>query len=314
MKELTGGKMDLARSGFKCVNEALKTLHYNFIGLPVPEFINHQEQQWINNAFMGGIIFSQKCKLDNAYSYDVNSMYPAIMSHHSFTFPIMQGEFKKLNEIPVSYGIYRVLIHRSGDETTDRLFRFNSLHYYTHYDIHSAKELNLKMELIQDDEANALLYSQKRANGSVYFKEVVDELYKLKSKSKYAKRILNSMWGGLSQRNKIKRTTINEINLDDDELVIDIAPLGDIHKVSYVKQCKYFKTPYARLGPFLTSKARYEMVKTLTPYKDNLFRMHTDGIISNIQLPLELSTEIGKWKIENEGACEILHSNKYKYI
>ncbi len=310
LKHLTGGRMDLARSGFKCVNEAMKTLHYNFIGLTVPEPINQHEQIWIHNAFMGGMIFSQKCKLETAFSYDMNSMYPSIMSHHSFTFPILQGEFKKIKEIPVSYGIYRVVIHRSGDETVDRLFRFNPLHFYTHYDIHSAKQLNLQVELIQDEEANALLYTQKRANGSIYFKEIVDELYKLKRECKFAKRILNSMWGALSQRNKIKRTTVNTIELEDDELIVDINPTGDFHRITYVKQSKYFKTPYGRLGVFLTSKARYEMTKTLLPYKNNIFRTHTDGFISNIELPLSISPEIGQWKIENTGTCEISNSNK----
>jgi hypothetical protein len=118
------------------------------------------------------------------------------------------------------------------------------------------------------------------------------------------------MWGALSQRNKIKRTTVNTIELEDDELIVDINPTGDFHRITYVKQSKYFKTPYGRLGVFLTSKARYEMTKTLLPYKNNIFRTHTDGFISNIELPLSISPEIGQWKIENTGTCEISNSNK----
>lgn len=73
-----------------------------------------------------------------------------------------------------------------------------------------------------------------------------------------------------------------------------------------------FKTNFARLGPFLTSLARNRISRTIEPHLNNIVRVHTDGFMSN--KPLfnhdELSTDIGKLKLEKTGSYKIINANK----
>jgi hypothetical protein len=234
-----------------------------------------------------------------------------------FTFPVKQGKFSHITELPeiLSYGIYRCIISPCHNEQINKLFRFNKLHYYTHIDINLARNLGLNIQLINDDNSNALLYTEGRGNGSQYFRQIVHSLYDLKQQSILAKRILNAIWGALCERNKIKRITKQEINLDDNELVVDIKPwTNENSKITYLKHDKYFKHSFARLGCFLTSAVRKDIATTLLPYKEHIHRCHTDGFISDIPLPLHLGTFIGDYKLEKEGRAVIENSNKIIWI
>ena len=312
LKDLTNGKIDLSKSGYKVVNEAIKTIFYSLLPFQEPEPLTNQEQLWIYNSFMGGLIFCcEDTELENAYCYDKNSAYPSKMIDTKFQFPTKQGEFTHLDTLPniIQFGIYRAIVNESDDANINKLFRFNPNNYYTSYDLTLAKELNLSIDLIQDDEANALLYIKDRAYGSQYFTQAITSLYEYKSKSKLAKEILNDIWGSLCSRYKIERTTINPVHLTD-ELIVEIIPMANgLDKVKYLKSGKYYKYDYARLGAFLTSAVRKEMALTILPYKDNVYRCHTDSILSDIELPLPLSSQLGEWKLEHQGKCVIHNVN-----
>jgi uncharacterized ubiquitin-like protein YukD len=83
----------------------------------------------------------------------------------------------------------------------------------------TAKSYGLNIELIHDDQANFLYYSEdKLLNGAFLFGHYVNDLYKLKlDKIKGAKDILNILWGALSEINIHKRniTFDEEIELKD---------------------------------------------------------------------------------------------------
>jgi hypothetical protein len=84
-----------------------------------------------------------------------------------------------------------------------------------------------------------------------------------------------------------------------------------LEKVKYLKNGKYYKYDYARLGCFLTSAVRKEMALTILPIKENVFRCHTDSIVSNIPLPfLPISTALGEWKLEHQGYAKLNHLNQ----
>lgn len=321
LKELTHGKIDLAKSGYKVSNEALKCVHFSLLSFNEPQEMSLLEQEWYYRCFKGGLIFCDNNKtIDYAYSYDKKSAYPCILSSDHFTFPVKEGEFKLIHELPdvLNYGIYRCIIKPSGDEHLDKLFRFNTKNYYTHYDIQLARTLKLEIKLIQDEQANALVYVKDRGNGSMYFRQIVHSLYDLKTQSKLAKRILNAIWGALCQRNKIKITTKNEVNLSNGQLLIEIKPIGNNrHKISYLNNGKFFKHKYARLGCFLTSAVRKHMADIIYPVREHVFKCHTDSILSDIKLHDNLQIKnfllgdrLGDFKLEKEGKCHIHHSSK----
>jgi hypothetical protein len=126
LKKLTGGRIDLAKSGYKVSNEALKCVHFSLLSFNEPEELSLLEQEWYYRCFKGGLIFcDNNTTLDYAYNYDKKSAYPCILSSDHFSFPVKQGEFKLLDVLPetLNYGIYRCAISPSGDENTDKLFQ-----------------------------------------------------------------------------------------------------------------------------------------------------------------------------------------------
>ncbi len=54
---------------------------------------------------------------------------------------------------------------------------------------------------------------------------------------KLAKLILNTIWGALCKRNKIKRSTFHgQINLDESDNIIHIQKINNFHKVEQNKE------------------------------------------------------------------------------
>jgi hypothetical protein len=136
-------------------------------------------------------------------------------------------------------------------------------------------------------------------------------LYELKRQSTLAKKILNAIWGALCQRNKIKTTTKHEVNLCHGELLIEIKQIrNDLHKISYLKNGKFFKHNYARIGCFLTAATRKHMADTIYPDREHVFKCHTDSILSDKELKLNTGSSIGDFALEHEGKCHIHHSSR----
>ena len=88
-------------------------------------------------------------------SIDIN-----IFSNDFVVYKESKEEFDKSEYY--TYGIYRIKIEKSDDENINRLFRFNNLNYYTHINITDAKKFGLKISIIEDDQANSLIYSRDK--------------------------------------------------------------------------------------------------------------------------------------------------------
>jgi hypothetical protein len=264
----------------------------------------------------GAIIFNTPCDLKNAYQIDINSAYAYIMSSSSFKIPMKEGEFQKIDILPeiLTYGIYLCIITLSGNEKIDRYFRLSVDNMYTHIDIYCARLLNLKIELIINDQSNCLLYGAgKCVQGSKMFKTIVDKLYKLKSeKVAFSKLMLLKLWGSLCEKNKIYGLAVTEdFSIPSDCYVSQIHPYKNGLKVSYYKKSSVYKLNYARFAPFLTSAVRYKIIRDCLPYNEHIFKVNTDSILSDIPLThLKIGTALGEYKIEHEGSCIIKNNRK----
>ena len=289
-----------------------------------PEPIDTSEAVWIQNAKSGGLIFAEKGKkLDHAWSYDLNKMYSAMLSNAKFTVPYSKGEVKHVGSLPeayVPYGIYKCRI--TNPKGVDaRLFRMqkrreNVFVHYTHFDLTTARELDLDIELA--DGINCLLYPTGRKAGSQLFKPFVDTMYNLHVKTggmRRCKKIMNCLWGGLAQNNrkKVDLTKGGELDVEDAD-VVHIEPHNSGHLVVVQSYSKPFKTNYARIAPFLTAFARRYMFLELKPFTDHVFRIHTDGFVADKQLHgLKMSSRVGDWKLEHKGSCTIHNKCKVEW-
>lgn len=277
-----------------------------------PEPLTQLECDFLKTS--AALMYCEAGTYENAIKYDINSMYPYCLT--KICFPVKEGEFKYLKELPekLEYGQYRVEIEESSE--TRKLFRWNKDNKYTHYDIQAAKLLNLKVKLIVDDQPNALIYTKDKLEyGAKLFKPTVDFLYELKLKGvPYANKMLRTLWGSLCEKN-VNHKTIYE---DDEEFditanarITGVYPIGNATRVEYCLHDSYYATPYARIGPFVTSYARMFMAKLIFPHIKDIIHIHTDGFITTKEIPnMRISKELGDWKIEKQGEAVITKINK----
>jgi len=64
------------------------------------------------------------------------------------------------------------------------------------------------------------------------------------------------------------------------------------------------------MSPFLTARGRLVLSKAIEPHLDSIHYVATDGFVCDKKLPLKLSTELGGWRLDNEGEVYIKHCKK----
>jgi hypothetical protein len=258
----------------------------------------------------GAIIFGTPYD-GSAFKYDIKSMYPSIQAS-TIKFPIDEGEILYLTNDEFhgmkyyKYGIYRVKVYKS-DADTNKLFRFNPEHYYTHTDLEVAKEIGLKYELIVDNQPNFIHYSRdKLMCGSEIFGEFVNTMFDYKQrKLPRSKGILNILWGKLTQRNIKKEVIFPDgpaYKIHDDAKIVRIRPSNineDENIIEYVYNDSMYCSGWARIGVFLISKGKSMISKIMQPYKHNVIKCHTDGFcISKNPVGLATGNELGNLAFE----------------
>ena len=327
LKRRTNGYINLYKTGYKDKTTALELFDRYTKHIANPPNIHQAEGQIISNATTAGIIFTDDYE-GPAYKHDYVSQYPSIMNSKQL-FPIGEGEFmnitrsefKEMQGTFFKYGIYHVLI--KCDPSKKKLFRTIKSNWYTHIDLTRAKELNLTMKLSTSDQPNFLYYSrEKLLAGTELFKNYVDFVFPLKqNKVNRAKKILNVLWGGLCQR-KYKKANINNTSKEfytiaNDNELDSIKPFDDntTHIETYSNDNR-FKTGFARIGAFLTSKGRSIISKTMEEHIDSIIRCHTDGFISKIPIDFKYGCNLGDIRYEgyNEHYYKINNSYNKDFI
>ena len=282
-----------------------------------------EEEQWLSNAMGGGVIYADPCELKKGYEYDVNSMYPYLMTKVDFI--TRKGEFKTITEIPKIKNPY-VIVRCKITNYNDKLFQPNKHNFYCGLDVKTALKEGYDIELIQDGKPNYLVYGKNtRITGEEIFGSFVKNVYFLKSSGvQDAKMCLNYLWGYLSSKSTY------EVNTDDADYDVDrskiktIFPRGSakngeqhytyrMYKNHANGQKRQFNLKYSRFAPFLTCKGRRMIYKAVKPVQDNVVRVHTDGFISKKRCDgFENSTAIGKYKMK-KGKVKIKNANNIRW-
>jgi hypothetical protein len=290
------------------------------------------EAKWISEAMMGGIIWAENEWKGYGRQYDETSLYPSIQQS-ALTFPINKGKFQTLKDFVNhrgfnTYGIFRAEVEYKDD--MKKLFRYSHHKKYTHIDLARARELGLQVSLIQDDTPNALVYEKEtRIPGNVIFGEYVHFLFKLKNvalSSKVAKRILNTLWGALCQRNKSYHDVDEASEMfefPEGEVLESITPINDKQWVlQFSNPGNLFKGEYPRIAPFLLAQGRKIISQTIEPHKDKVQRIHTDGFIleENLRQPAliacsgDASKTLKALKLEKKGKCYVKNANQVTWV
>ena len=286
--------------------------------------IDNAEGHLLQKSFLGGLMYAEKNYKGFGVSYDINSLYPAMMVKNEFQIPIEPGEFKTLTKKEFhdlkyfQYGIYHCKISQSEC----KIFRTNKRNYYTHYDLTRAKELGLQMEIVEDNNSNFYYYSSKKlVKGKYLFGQFVEKLYDLKKQDKCFKKILTCLWGSLTEKNVYKKIVYNNDDsifvVPDEAELLEFVPVNSGNKVKYLSdKTKLYKHPEARLGGFLTAYSRMFVSRQLQPHESKIVRIHTDGVIfsEDVKTDFKIDKELGNWKQEYKQNIEIEHVNCVKIL
>lgn len=305
LKQASNGLINILKSG-SYKNSALDLFDRTTKFIQQPEEIKQDEAVWLKNSTKGALIFADKFE-GELYKYDVKSLYPYLMYLSTLKFPIKRGEFQQiitLDELEYfQFGIYRVEIFKSEDDNLNKLFKFNTSHYYTSVDLSNAKKLGFKYKIIVDDKPNFLYYSRdKLITFNEVFKDYIDFMFKLKEQSiPKAKFILNILWGALCEMSRNKYYDNKPVNIGEDEEISELRPCHfdeDVDLIETVKLVNMYKTNYARLAPFLLSNGRKYMSDIMIDYKDDIIRCQTDGFFIKKQLHTNIDVKLGELKYE----------------
>jgi hypothetical protein len=330
LKQITHGRINLYKT--QTIKEtALKLFYEQIQHIPDPEKIDDAEAEFILNCYRGGLLFGEKYK-GPAYKGDVCSMYPSIMLS-KIMFPAKKGEFKtitneqlctknKQGEVYFKTGIYRAIITPTNKDK--KLFHFNNLNYYTHTDLALAHKLNFNINIINDNTPNFLFYPPSACiTGTTLFKNYITYLFDLKKAHpdlKYIKRILNILWGALSETNitnSYSVSTDKELIINNTERIVNIKKYND---AEFIFECEEvgnkFCSGFARISPFITAKGRSliaQLAKEHVKDVDRIYRVHTDSILCSEPLHIKDKTDcdLGDFGLEHgEKQVEVVNMMK----
>ena len=244
------------------------------------EVISQQEADWMSKCHSGGLNYYDQNGTFQCYAYDYPAFYPTIMNG-TMKIPFKQGKEYHLSELPDKRlaGYYRVRIECDHPDIT-KLFTFSKHNTYTHQSLSHALQLQqrypMTIELIQDNKPNAYLY---QSDDMVRCKDVFGNWYsalkKIKTKypkNKLVKRLMSSLWGGLSKYND--KWVTDEVEVvewkikKNDEILYRVRTNNQPYKYNI------------RIKPFLTACGRVKLVNTIEQYPlNNIQSIMTDGVI-----------------------------------
>ena len=274
---------------------------------------------FVRNAYAGGRVevFDLNLKR-NVKSYDINSLYPYVMSKYKI--PIAKFHFirkitlDKFYDFLYTYeGFARVRIRVKKDVKIPLLwFRKNGKllfptgefeNTYTFVELREALKYN-QIEILDVFE---IYYAEE---SEILFEHFVRDIYSMRKKMKKEKNpfekilklIMNSLYGKFGQ-NPEKNNILFAKNFEQfSEYIENGKELLDMELMAFAdKSIHYSNFMLVHISAYITALARLEisrkMIELLEQGKDVLY-CDTDSIFTTSHF--ETSTELGAWKCEFE--------------
>ncbi|CAH1756558.1 6642_t:CDS:2 [Entrophospora sp. SA101] len=242
----------------------------------------------ISDSMVGGIIWTENDWKRFGQQYDELAYIQILCNQMSHSQPAKETEVEYKEDMKV-------------------LFRYSKNKKYTHIDLSHAKTLGLQVVIIQDEYINFLF--KLKNNG-----EIIGQI---------AKRVLNTLWGALCQRNKfyynIDISMPELFENPEGEILDNIIPVGeDCWTLQFSNPRNLFKGEYPQIVPFLLAQGRKIISLHIAPYKDKEKQVHTDGFILEedpMKPPLiECSEDVSKTlkmlKFEKKSECYVKNANQ----
>lgn len=183
-----------------------------------------------------------------------------MLVHPKFTVPMQEGKFATISQQEMDamaffkYGIYKCRITNPNQVST-RLFQYSETKsYHTHFSLTTARELGLRITMA-DGKDNALLYPEGRLHGTKLFGPFVNCMMNVYEKVKKetkprCKKIMNCLWGGLTQLSNTRVDLNKEKALDlQHREITHIEPFKEQYLVNLHDYRQRYKTDLRSAGP-----------------------------------------------------------------
>lgn len=259
--------------------------------------IRRTEANWMRKCSNGGLIYSVRGEYQS-YGRDFSNFYGTQLSANYFKFPTQEGKEVKLAKLPnkmVKMGYYHVKI-TCDDPNIRKVFAFSKEDVYTSISVKHAKDLQthfptLTIELVQDVEHNAYIFTEGIVSGDKIFKKWHEAILQFKKECPEAKPLIkklsSTLWGTLSRKNFIYRTTkeVQEqklyFGLDDDcdyynEGYYFNEDMSGYYKLHDLNQP--YKHTLGRVKCFITAQGRKEIGNIALRHIDDVIRVYCDNI------------------------------------
>jgi len=268
------------------------------------------EDEFISKSYAGGRVecFSQG-EYKKVYTYDLNSLYPYIMSKCEI--PICKPS-KTQTFLKGEVGFYSIYF-KQNDVSLPPIFwkktdKFGLVFCYEGTGVFCSHEINLALSLGVEIEFYDGYYFPET---EIIFNGYVEHFYNLRltfDKSHpmnlIAKYLMNALYGKFSEKEKkSKLVCLNNIEaenkIDNGEPIKVYDPELNLYEIETEK-----KVPHRLIyiASIITSLARCELYKYLQEYKNHVLYCDTDCVHLDIKMDKKyLGNELGMMKAENSG-------------
>lgn len=285
----------------------------------IQKFETPNQNAFLRQGYYGGRVELFQNKSKNTFIYDVNSLYPYVMSTHLY--PLGRGEYlntanpeKWRKTLGGVFAVYDVDIEVFENFITPLPVRYKNKIYFP-YGI-------LKNYII--DEYTLKLYEKrgvlkvKKYNNVIFYKHLIDfslfvkHFYNLKQKndshSLIYKFLLNSSYGKFAENYK---DITYKSNLIDDKICSGIYDeQTDMYRY---ERDKIFFTNHLAIALTITNLARYYLYNFMIKFQNNLLYVDTDSLHLDKKIiggELKIDNKIGNFKLEHRGKNAIYLSSK----
>ena len=285
--------------------------------IPIIKGINYAD---IKKGYYGGYVDVFKASSNLTHSYDVNSLFPAMMrqkfipvgtpNYFEGAIPLFKSVFGFVEAhiiTPTSDKLKHPILpvkYRNPNGVVSTIFPFGSwTGWYFSEELKNAEKYGYKFKVLRG-------YTFKKG---LIFSPYIDQLYNIKKSSTpdspwytMSKLLLNSLYGRFGMNPVLDKSIIVDTNklLDlkkDGKVVItDCLPLGSKSLIT-LKGRELDKAPNicVAVAAAITSYSRIHMTNYINKYADDICYIDTDGIKITKKLPdKEVGKELGQMKYE----------------
>ena len=280
---------------------SLKVFTSKFLNEPL-FVLNEHIEDFIRRTYYGGRTEVFKKKLSKGYYYDVNSLYPYVM-----TFEMPSGYYYEvLNFEKDKIGFYNCDVYIPKNLYIPPIpFKFKNKLIFPTGKLKDVYLTSAELNLLKSVGGDYIIHSGVVFEDKKYiFKDFVNYYYKMKIEAEknnnksdrhISKLFMNSLYGKFGQNRENEKYFF--LDNKDVDLIRNNYELYDFDlNIYYEKQKSKSKNILPYLSSYITSLARVELYKHMQSVNFDVYYCDTDSIFTKTKL--KTSSELGALKLE----------------